>query len=151
MSRPSIYSEDLADAICERLREGESMRQICRDPEMPGRRTVEEWMAKDQGFRAKCARAREDQADLMDDRILEVAGKTERDEIDPQAARVVISALQWRASKLKPKVYGDSTLLKHGDQDGKPLQAATVVFVAASATEGSIIPLPKGSDAASGS
>ena len=43
----------------------------------------------------------------MDDRILEVAGRVEQGDLDPHSAKVVISALQWRASKLKPKVYGE--------------------------------------------
>lgn len=121
MGRPSIYSEELVDAICDRLREGESMRQICRDESMPDRRTVERWMAADAAFAAKCARAREDQGDLMDDRILSVADRTERGELDPQAAKVVISALQWRAEKLKPKVYGNRVTQEHTGPNGTPL------------------------------
>lgn len=121
IGRPSIYSDELAETICDRLREGESMRRLCKDDGMPDRRTVERWMAADPEFAAKCARAREDQADLMDDRILDLADKTERSEIDPVAARVVISTLQWRAEKLKPKVYG--TKIAHGgDADAPPIR-----------------------------
>jgi hypothetical protein len=105
--RPSLYSEELAQSICDRLIEGESLRGICSSIGMPHRVTVIRWMALNADFATKCARARDEQADLMDDRILDIADKTERGEIDPAAARVVISALQWRASKLKPKKYGD--------------------------------------------
>lgn len=45
----------------------------------------------------------------MDDRILEVADATNED--NAQSARVKIGAYQWRAAKLKPKVYGDRTQL----------------------------------------
>jgi hypothetical protein len=57
--RPSLYSPEIAEEICERLASGESMRRICQDEHMPGRRTVEGWMDADPDFRAKCARARE--------------------------------------------------------------------------------------------
>jgi len=107
-------TDELADAICERLMDGESLRQICAGPEMPDRSTILRWMADDEAFAAKCARARELQADLMDDKILEVA-----DACTPESAaadRVKISAYQWRASKLKPKVYGDKQQLEVSGQ-----------------------------------
>lgn len=110
------YSEEIADKICLRLSLGESMRQICESKGMPDRTTVLRWMDKSEEFATKCARARDEQADLMDDRILEVAEQVLRGEMEPDAARVGISALQWRASKLKPKKYGDSTTIK-GDKD----------------------------------
>jgi hypothetical protein len=62
-------------------------------------------MATNESFATKCARAREDQADYMDDLILEVANACTPE--TAQADRVRISAYQWRASKLKPKKYGD--------------------------------------------
>ncbi len=107
--RPSVYSEAVAIEICERLADGESLRQICQSEHLPGRNTVLAWLQDDSkpGFRAKYARARQMQADFMDDKILEVAEKAERGEIDPHAARVAIGAYQWRASKLRPDVYGD--------------------------------------------
>ena len=133
IGRPSIYSEDLADNICDRLMAGESMRQICADDGMPHRVTVMRWQDSNEAFAAKCARARESQADLMDDKILDVAERVERCELDPNAARVAISAYQWRASKLKPKKYGDSVLNKHADADGESLKSGTVLFVTANA------------------
>lgn len=116
LSRSWTYSEEIAEQICTRLSLGESMRQICESKGMPDRTTVLRWMDKSEEFAAKCARARDEQADLMDDRILEVAEQVLRGEMEPDAARVGISALQWRASKLKPKKYGDSTTIK-GDKD----------------------------------
>ena len=50
-------------------------------------------------------RAREWQADYMDDLILETANDCTAE--TAQADRVKIGAYQWRAARLKPKVYGD--------------------------------------------
>jgi len=83
------------------------MRQICAQEGFPDRITVIRHMRNSDEFATKCARARDEQADLMDDRILEVAQKVEDGALEPKAGSVVISALQWRASKLKPKKYGD--------------------------------------------
>jgi hypothetical protein len=111
--RPSAYSEELADHICNQLLEGRSMRHICENDEgMPHRSTVLRWMSENEAFATKCARARMLQADIMDDRILEVADACTPD--TAQADRVKIAAYQWRASKLAPKKYGDRTELELG-------------------------------------
>ena len=102
-----IWTDELVEAICNQLIEGKSMRQICAQEGFPDRITVIRHMRNSDEFATKCARARDEQADLMDDRILEVAQKVEDGALEPKAGSVVISALQWRASKLKPKKYGD--------------------------------------------
>lgn len=121
VGRPSVYTPDLAEHICDELIEGRSLRQICAKEGMPDRRTVIRWMDRDPAFATKCARAREEQADLMDDRILEIADKVECGELDPKAASVVMSALMWRAAKLKPKRYGDAKRLEHTGDGGGPV------------------------------
>src|SRR5271169_4511560 len=49
--RPSAYSDKIAEAICDRLVDGESLRAICADPGMPARATVFRWLASNQEFR----------------------------------------------------------------------------------------------------
>src|SRR5262249_57879853 len=49
--RPSRYSHEIADTICERLAvEGESLRTICSDPAMPTKLTVFRWLARYEEF-----------------------------------------------------------------------------------------------------
>src|SRR5258706_4307938 len=112
--RPSSYSEKIAERICDRLIEGESLVQICADENMPGRKTVYDWMEAHPDFHTKCARAREGQADYMDHRILDVANSCTAE--TAHADKVKISAYQSRASKLAPKKYGDKLELA-GDPD----------------------------------
>jgi Bacteriophage Sf6, terminase small subunit-like len=58
--RPSIFSPELADRLCERLADGETLRAICRDEGMPDERTVRRWALDDlEGFSTQYARARE--------------------------------------------------------------------------------------------
>ena len=107
MARPSKFTQEIANEICERISEGESLREICKSDKMPGRTTVGEWLESNNDFRSKYARARELQGDHMDDKILTAANDCLKGTIDPQCARVAIMAYQWRASKLAPKKYGE--------------------------------------------
>ena len=49
--RPSHYSAEIADTICDRLAGGESLRAICADAGMPDRATVCRWLARYEEFR----------------------------------------------------------------------------------------------------
>jgi hypothetical protein len=56
--RPSYYSAEIAETICGRLVDGESLRAICADPAMPARATVFRWLARNQEFRRSLRRSR---------------------------------------------------------------------------------------------
>ena len=107
--RPTSYTDELADVICQRVAAGESMRTICSDDGMPSRETVRNWLEVHPAFLAKHARAREAQADVMDEEImLEAVAATPE---TANVARVRIDAFKWRAARLAPKKYGDRTTL----------------------------------------
>ena len=115
--RPSLYTTEITDAICDRLAAGESLNTICRDARMPSRKVVHEWVADDRnGFRDKYARAREAQIEQYADEIVDladaVAGATESAVV--QAAKLRIDTRKWVASKLLPTKYGDRVDLKYG-------------------------------------
>ncbi|WP_045764622.1 hypothetical protein [Xanthomonas albilineans] len=111
--RPSLYSEALADEICEAIADGDSLRQVCKRPGMPDRRTVDRWMAADGDFAAKCARAREEQAEAHHDQMDEIEKKVLSGCLDPKAANVVLTNKRWRMDKLAPKVYGARLAVDH--------------------------------------
>lgn len=127
--RPSSYTEVIADRICDELMDGKSLVKICASDDMPNRTTVIRWMAANEDFATRCARARVAQADYMDDLILDVALASTAE--TAQADRVKISAFQWRASKLQPKKYGDKLELEHSGEvktrvDASALENLTV-------------------------
>lgn len=107
--RPSTFSPDVAEEICQELMAGKSLRQICAVEGMPGTATVYKWLGQYDAFRDSYARAREVQADVLADEIIEIADT----EPDPNRARVMIDARKWLASKLRPKKYGDRVALDH--------------------------------------
>ncbi|MGX9710012.1 terminase small subunit-like protein [Stenotrophomonas maltophilia group sp. LNF259] len=133
MARPSKYSQQLADAICDLLVDGKSLRTICSTAKMPSRSTVIRWLAENEAFRNQYARARELQADTLAEEILDIAdnavlgerlkkdgkGKVlERQTGDMvERSKLMIDARKWYAGKLQPKKYGERVALDHGVQD----------------------------------
>lgn len=102
--RPSSFTQEIADEICARLSDGQSMRSICREESMPCMTTVFKWLRENEGFAQQYARAKDETADAMSEDILDIADDVTE---DPQSRRVRIDARKWIASKLKPKKYGD--------------------------------------------
>lgn len=110
--RPTLYSLELADRIAELIASDKSLREIEKLEDMPSKMTILRWMGRYPEFVTKCASARVIQADVIDDRHGEVINKAESGELAADVARVVLSGLEWRASKKDPKKYGNN---KHVD------------------------------------
>lgn len=100
--RPTKFTQELADTICERIANGETLRSICRDIKFAPS-TVIEWTWNNRDFSEQYTRARLKQADAYADMILDEAFNS----LDPQIGRLRVDALKWVASKLAPKRYGD--------------------------------------------
>lgn len=138
MARPTIYSDDIANTICEQIAEGRSLRSICLDEAMPAKSTVFAWLA-DPGrddFRTKYVHAREAQADVLVDEMTDIADDGSNDWMEQKnsdgevtgwkengealrRSALRISARQWIAEKLRPKKYGSKVALTDGE--GGPL------------------------------
>lgn len=117
--RPSDYSPDVADMICEAIASGGALYRLCEQDGWPAEGTVYRWLEKEQEFREKYARARERQADRRSDEIIHIADEAE----DANLARLRVDARKWAASKLAPKKYGDKVTAKHvGDDEDGPIR-----------------------------
>jgi len=97
----------IMDTIIERLMDGKSLRKICESGALPDRGTILRWMNDDATLATTIARARDLQADALDDDIADVMQEIRDGTLDAQAGRVIIWAMQWRAAKMRPKRYGD--------------------------------------------
>lgn len=121
--KPSRYSQKIAEEICDRLMQGESLRQICAGQQPPAaRRTILYWLAQKQEFRQLYMAAREVQADLLADEILAIADQNGDDWLKKskrgsgeeqwvlntehvQRAKLRIDARKWLIARLAPKKY----------------------------------------------
>jgi len=127
--RLSSYTDELADAICLRISDGETLSAVCLDAGMPSRGTVYDWVDRHPHFATKYAHARERQAECHADEILAASalpGDATSNMIN--AARLRVDALKWTASKLRPARYGDKLLTALTDVDGQDLDF-TITFV----------------------
>jgi len=113
-ARPLEFSQATADAICEQLADGISLRTICKAAKMPARSTVFKWLANVPEFADQYARAREAQADTMFEDVLDIADTATPEEV--QVARLRVDARKWMAGKLRPKVYGDKLDVAHSGE-----------------------------------
>lgn len=148
MSRPSEYTQELADRICELLADGQSMRKVCENDWAPDKASVFRWLRKYPEFCDQYTRAKEESADSMSDDMNDIADDARNDWMERldeegkpkgwqvngehiQRSRLRIETRKWLASKLKPKKYGDKTTLA-GDPDN-PIQVLnhTVEFLGA--------------------
>lgn len=126
MGRPSEFTQDIADAICERIADGESLRSILKDEALPASSTIFKWLASNESFAEQYARAREAQADALFDEILTIAddgrndtytdedGNVRTDHDVIARSRLRVDARKWMAGKLRPKKYGEKLDVEHG-------------------------------------
>jgi hypothetical protein len=117
MARPSIYSEELAGKICERLASGESLRSICRDDDMPNISSVFLWLTKWPAFSEQYARARQHQSEAYFEEMQEIA--TNATPALANVAKLQVDVLKWQMAKMAPKRFGDhNKYVVSGPDDG---------------------------------
>ncbi len=141
--RPSVYSEELALSICERISNGESLKQICKDPDMPARSTVHLWLLQEdkKAFSDKYELSVNIRAENMFDELTEIADDGTNDYMTRtnsdgeeyevvnnehiQRSRLRTDVRKWYLSKVMPKKYGDKLDMT---SDGKAIQGNAIVF-----------------------
>jgi frataxin-like iron-binding protein CyaY len=139
---PTTYTQHIANVICMRIAEGESLREIVKTEGMPDRTTVYDWLLRHEEFAHQYTRAREEQADTLADEILAIADEApEVDYIRDKHGNVIdikidsgyvsyqkqrIDSRKWIAMKLKPKKYGDKLAL--GGDAENPLELGNTMF-----------------------
>lgn len=125
MGRPTDYSQELAEEICEAIAsDSKGLRRLCKENEhWPHRNNIYKWLRKYPDFRCLYAQSKESQIEALVDEILEIADDTSHDSIiktDDQGkekivcnnewinrSRLRIDTRKWLAAKLCPRVYGD--------------------------------------------
>lgn len=136
--RPSLFTQEIADEVCDRLASGQSLREICRDEHIPEATTVRRWAIENrEGFSSQYARARESQADHYADEIIEIAEdgtndwvkrrrkdgtiETVLDREHVQRSILRVDSRKWLMARMAPRKWGDRQKLEHSGADGNPL------------------------------
>lgn len=102
---PSVYCQETAEIIFERLCAGQALYRIVReDPTLPGLTTIYKWLGSNEEFRTAVALARDIAADGFFDKGWEMAeGATTE---TAYLTDVKLKHLRWHAGKLSPRKYG---------------------------------------------
>lgn len=144
IGRPSSYTEEIADEIINQLSTTpQGLNTICKSELLPSATTVYNWLddEKHKKFLERYMRAREAQADLLSDEIIEISDtpqegiviKTDKDGNRSEEKgdmlghrKLQVDARKWKASKLAPKKYGDKLDLT---SDGDKLTQSQITVV----------------------
>lgn len=151
IGRPSDYNEEIAGKILTAIATTRvGLATICKEEGFPVPSTVYLWLTQNASFSERYARAKEDQLQILEDEILEIAdntqlgvivtdkgdGTTERKQADMiEHRKLRIESRKWLMGKLKPKKYGDKTTLSNDPES--PLSIA-VVHVSQGANNGQL-------------
>lgn len=102
--RPTTYTKAIGKTICERVSNGETLKSVCRDLNIPFH-AVFKWIETNEIFGEAYRRSRQDMAvSLVEDMIEGVKG-LENDKA--LAARVQADVIKWVASKFNPQEFSD--------------------------------------------
>jgi len=126
--RPSLYTPELDQEICQRLADGETLKGICRDDHVPDARTVRQWALDDlYGFSPRYAHARIHGVESLADELLEIADDDSNDEdsrtgkLDTeffQRSRLRVDTRKWLLSKINPGQWGERLTSVHTGPEG---------------------------------
>ncbi|MDD3645500.1 MAG: hypothetical protein PHR19_08245 [Bacteroidales bacterium] len=120
--------ENIFNAICDRIEQGESLRSVLRDDNMPSSQTFYIWVDSDELKSKQYARATELRAENIFDEIFDIADDgrndfTQKNTSDGvievfnsehvQRSRLRIDTRKWALSKMNPKKYGDKVGIDH--------------------------------------
>ena len=116
--RPTKYTKELADKICDRIANSEKgLRAIAKEFDI-ATSTIMKWLNEESYFSEQYTHAKELQADYMVESMLDIADETSNDTIITETgerqnsewinrSRLRVDTRKWIVSKLMPKKYGD--------------------------------------------
>lgn len=141
MARPSEYTQEIAEQICEQIATTDKgLDEICEESEeLPSSRTFYRWISKQPELCQRYAYARELQAHYMADQIIYIADHPEQGVVTKDGPlgvtietgdmlghrKLKIDVRKWKAAKLAPKVYGDKLDVT---SDNEKITAFTIGF-----------------------
>jgi len=106
VGRPSEYSEEEGQQICEWIQDGESLQKYC---EVTNRKpaTIYRWLMRDEKFRAAYAHAMENRADTLVDQMLGIADGCLPTSMEAvKKAELQINTRKWCAERMRPSKWG---------------------------------------------
>lgn len=114
-----LYTPELAQTICDYVASGKGLRQVARELNLSST-SLFRFVYENEQVTEQFKRARELQAETWTEDIMELAAD---ESLTPESRRVQIDLRKWMISKLKPRVYGDKTILSNDPENPVSLLA----------------------------
>lgn len=148
-----MLTAELAEEICVRLSNGESLASILKSPNMPTKWAVFGWLRNPEykWFEKQYREARANQIDTLVDQIPDIADDATNDYMERARAdgsvdsvvdsehirrsQIRIMARQWLAERIAPKKYGPKAEMALANPDGSKLAAPTQIVLVAATVE----------------
>jgi hypothetical protein len=141
MGRPSSFTLEMADLICERVATSTfGLKKLCdMYDDLPAHETVYQWRYKNATFADQYTRAKIAQAEFLAEEIIDIADDGRNDWMETLSdeeqgigwklngehfarSRLRIDTRKWHASKLLPKIYGNQAEKSDDDVSAKETQ-----------------------------
>lgn len=141
VGRPTVMTDEVKQEILTRLAKGESLRAVCRDPNMPDVSSVILHLNQNEKFSLQYARACQARADAIFEEMFEIAdngsndwmadGENEGYRLNGEhinRSRLRVDVRKWALARMAPKKYGDRVALV-GDESSAPIMQRVEVVI----------------------
>jgi hypothetical protein len=110
IGRPTVITDEVGEAIFQRMEAGESISAITKTEGFPSSRTLYRRVESDEEFRSRFNWSLMLRSELWAEEIVSISdsvkGSTSMEEIN--AAKLMVDARKWIVSRLLAKKYGDA-------------------------------------------
>jgi len=100
------FNFDMALLICQRVREGATLKELGDDPSLPSLTVIHYWRRNNATFDEEIKLARKDRAEYYADKVIEIAEQVV-DKDDVPVAKFKSDVYKWAAEKGDPGSYGN--------------------------------------------
>lgn len=100
---PSLMTEELVGAFCERIMAGSGLIEVCADPDMPSHTTIYRWIKTDRELAQRYREARKEQGSRLFDLAWLIARQATEENV--RSSKLLIDVISWRCRNLRPSRY----------------------------------------------
>ena len=120
--RPSTYTDELAEQICDHVANCLPLHKIAAMDGMPKERTIYQWLHAHEEFAHNYTRARESQADKHVSEIFDIADSAAEKMVSVEHAKLRVQVRQWAAERMAPKKYSARLRAELSGEGGGAIQ-----------------------------
>jgi hypothetical protein len=106
----SKFTLKLAEEICDRVSNDETLRSICSDPHMPSPVTIWNWQRKHPEFREAYDQAQRNRAHAIADEASETRKQLWVSDMSAVRANALLNIIKWETAVRNPAVYGGKAM-----------------------------------------